>query len=374
MNIKEIIEREGIVLNRDGRYLTGQSPFSDSNLPLLVVDDQANTFTCLSTGLNGDAVSFIQNLKGVSKETAERLIVQEEKFESPESDEEKSLKNICRDANEYFKECIRSSKEAKEYLKGRGFSEEDMEHFEFGYAPNYGNSLYQHLRRTYDQEMILKSGVCKVDKNGKIVDIFWKRLIIPIRDNDGDIVAFGGRVLGDGTPKYINSPESPIFHKREMLYGYSIAKEIKCNAYIICEGYMDCISLHKAGLRNAVASLGTALSKRQCELLKNKKRVYVLYDRDTAGVNASKKAIPMLEKMGLSTRVINYSPAKDPDEFLKTYGLRELKTRFEEAEEGEKYIIDKLIEEDIDKAVEYLSEMSVKKIVGLMTRKEKRNV
>ncbi len=372
MNIKEIIEREGIVLNRDGRYLTGQSPFSDSNLPLLVVDDQANTFVCLSTGLNGDAVSFIQNLKGVSKETAERLIVDEEK--PGESDEEKILKSICRDANEYFKECIKSSKEAKEYLKERGFTDEDIETFEFGYAPGYGNSLYQHLRRTYDKEMLLKSGVCKVDKQNKPVDLFWKRVIIPIRNNDGDIVAFGGRVIGDGTPKYINSPESPIFHKREMLYGYSVAKNIKCNAYIICEGYMDCISLHKAGLKNAVASLGTALSKTQCELLKNKKRVYVLYDTDTAGVNASKKAIPMLEKIGLGTRVIDYSPAKDPDEFLKRFGLTEFKKRFEEAEEGEKYYVGKLIDEDVDKAVDYLSNMSVNKIVGLMAGKEKRNV
>ena len=202
MNIKEIIEREGIVLNRDGRYLVGQSPFSDSNLPLLVVDDKNNTFICLSTGINGDAAGFIQNLKGVSKETAERLVQEEKSEEITESDEEKILKNICRDANEFFKEQIKSSKEARDYLEERGFNNEDILKYEFGYAPNYGNSLYQHLRHTYDKELILKSGVCKVDKEKKIVDLFWKRLIIPIRDNNGDIVAFGGRVLGDGTPKF----------------------------------------------------------------------------------------------------------------------------------------------------------------------------
>ena len=171
---------------------------------------------------------------------------------------------------------------------------------------------------------------------------------------------------------HLNSPESPIFHKREMLYGYSVAKNIKCDAYILCEGYMDTISLHKAGLTNTVASLGTALSKRQCELLTNKKRVYVLYDTDTAGINASKKAIPMLEKMGLGTRVVDYSPAKDPDEFLKRYSMSELKERFKDAEQGEKFVVEKLIDEDINKATEDLANMSVNKRVGLMTRKEKK--
>lgn len=369
MNIKNIIENEGIKLNSDGAYLVGISPFSDSRLPLLVVDEEKQTFSDLSTGICGDAVSFIENLKGVSRETAERM-VRNEKPEQTEDEEARILKNIMKDTNEYFKSKLTTSDTAKAYLNKRGFDEEDIKRYEFGYAPKFGSSLFKHLQKTYEKEMIIKSGVCKVDKEGKTVDLFWNRLMIPIRDTDGDIVAFGGRVLGDGTPKYINSPESPIFHKREMLYGYHIAKNVKCNAYIICEGYMDVLSLHKAGLTNAVASLGTALSKTQCELLTNKKRVYVLYDTDAAGVNASKKAIPMLEKLGLGTRVIDYSPAKDPDEFLKEFGLGEFRERFEDAEKGERYVVKKLIEEDIDKAVKYMSFMSINKIVGLMTRKE----
>ena len=222
MKLKEIIEEEGITLSRDGEYLVGISPFSDSSLPLLIVDENEDTFIDLSTGINGDAVSFIENLKGVSRQTAERL-VRKEKSEARESEEERILKNICRDTNAYFKENIQNSQEAKDYLKERGFDEDDIVNFEFGYAPKYGNSLYRHLCKTYDREMIMKSGLCKEDKEGKPVDLFWKRIMIPIKNDKGDVVAFGGRVLGDGTPKYINSPESSIFHKRELLFGYNIS-------------------------------------------------------------------------------------------------------------------------------------------------------
>lgn len=369
MTLKETIEKKGIKLSPDGRYYVGKSPFSDSNLPLLIVDEDTQTFTDLSTGIAGDVCDFIQHFEGISKETAERKVKGDE--EKADSEEESLLKDICRDAYEYYRSKLTSA--AITYLKKkRGFEDEDIEKFGFGYAPSYGNSLFKYLSKTYNKEQIIKAGLCKPGKDGKIVDIFFKRLIIPIKDSSGDIVAFGGRVLDDGTPKYINSPESPIFRKREMLYGYHIAKTVDCNAYIICEGYMDCIALHKAGFTNAVASLGTALTKRQCELLTDKKRVYVLYDTDDAGKNAAVKAIPMLHDIGLDTRVIDYTPCKDPDEFLKTYGYDSFVERFKENEAGERYVTRILVEQDINKAVKYLSTMKINKILKLLEEKEKK--
>ncbi len=363
MTLKEAIEKNGIFLKPDGRYLTGKSPFSDSNLPLFIVDEETQTFTDLSTGICGDVYDFIQHIRGVSRETAQSLV--DGKEEKAESEEEAVLKEICKDAFDYFKDNLSSA--AVTYLREkRGFTDENIEKFGFGYAGNYGNRLYKKLVKKYDKEDILKAGVCKHDKEGKIVDIFFKRLIIPIKDKDGDVVAFGGRVLDDGTPKYINSPETPIFKKREMLFGYHVARNAECNSYIICEGYMDCISLHIAGFTNAVASLGTALTKSQCELLTDKKRVYVLYDSDDAGKNASVKAIPMLRNIGLGTWVIDYSVCKDPDEYLKTYGLESLKEKFAKAENGERYVARILMEQDIDKAVKYLSTMKTDKIIKLL--------
>lgn len=368
MNIQEILTKEGVKLNQDGKYLVGVSPLGNSKLPLLIVDSENGTFTDLSTGKSGNAVDLYAALKGCSKDTAERLVSGGK--ETPVSEEEKILKEIIKESNSFFKINIKKSKEAREYLYGRGFTDEDIEEFEFGYASDYGQNLYRHLLKSYSKELILKSGVCKLDKKGKIVDLFWKRVIIPIKNSEGEVVAFGGRVLDDGTPKYINSPESPIFQKRKLLYGYDVAKDIKCNAYIICEGYMDCISLHKIGLTNAVASLGTALTKSQCELLTNKKRVYVLYDTDTAGVNAMKKAIPLLENIGLETRVIDYKPCKDPDEFIKERGKEEFIARIKESKAGEKALIHLLVKDDLEKAVKYLNNMNVEQIVNLTRRNE----
>lgn len=360
--IKKIIERY-VQLTRDGQYYVGKSPFSDSELPLLVVDEDTDTFTDISTGISGDSVSFIEHLKGVSYDTAQKMI-NNTKVETEETEQEKVLKSICRDAQEYFRHnmTLKFAQAAVEYLKKRSFSEEDIEKYGFGYAGKYGDKLYKYLLNKYEKEDILLTGLCKL-KDNQPVDLFWNRVMIPIKNAEGEIVAFGGRVLDDGTPKYINSPESPIFRKRELLYGYHIAKDIKCSAYIICEGYMDTISLHKAGFTNAVASLGTALTKNQCELLTNKKRVYVLYDSDTAGVNASLKAIPMLEKIGLETIVVDYSPYKDPDEFIKAEGAEVFYQRVKETKrKGEGFVVEKLIEKNIKDAIAYLSNKSVTKI------------
>ena len=361
MTITQICKENGIILSRDNMYLRTVSPFSDSRLPLLYIDEENDTFTDFSTGLSGNNVDFAKNLLKISSKSAEKY-VNEDTQKSDRADE--VLYDICESAYEYYKGKIKNSP-AYEYLENRGFNSDDIEKFGFGYANNYGNSLYRYLHKNYDKDDILKSGVCKV-KDGKVIDVFWKRVIIPIKNSDGKVVAFGGRVLDDGTPKYINSPETPIFHKREILYGYDTAKNIDCNAYILCEGYMDCISLHKNGLTNAVASLGTALSKEQCELLSNKRRVYVLYDTDTAGISAAKKAIPMLEFTGINTKVIDYSACKDPDEYLKTYGIDAFRGLFKEPKEGEKYLMEKLLEEDIEKAVIYLSNKSVKKIINIL--------
>ena len=202
-----------------------------------------------------------------------------------------------------------------------------------GYSDKYSDDLYKYLKsKNYSDELLRDSGLFNVDERRGMYDKFWNRVIFPIMDVNNRVIGFGGRVMGDGKPKYLNSPETTIFDKSRNLYGLNVARTTRKNYLILCEGYMDVISMHQAGFTNAVASLGTALTSGHASLIKRyTQEVLLLYDSDDAGVRAALRAIPILREAGVSSRVVNLRPHKDPDEFIKALGAEEFEKRLEQA-------------------------------------------
>ena len=225
----------------------------------------------------------------------------------------------------YYQLRRESGRQAHEYLTGRGLSEETIRKFGLGYSDKYSDDLYKYLKsKNYSDELLRDSGLFNVDERRGMYDKFWNRVIFPIMDVNNRVIGFGGRVMGDGKPKYLNSPETTIFDKSRNLYGLNVARTTRKNYLILCEGYMDVISMHQAGFTNAVASLGTALTSGHASLLKRyTQEVLLLYDSDDAGVRAALRAIPILREAGVSSRVVNLKPHKDPDEFIKALGAEE---------------------------------------------------
>ena len=217
------------------------------------------------------------------------------------------------------------------YLKGRKLSESTMNQFGLGYSDKFSDDLYRYLKsKNYSDEILRQSGLFNVDERRGMYDKFWNRVIFPIMDVNHRVIGFGGRVMGDGKPKYLNSPETKIFDKSRNLYGLNLARTSRKKNLIICEGYMDVIAMHQAGFNNAVASLGTALTSQQASLLKRyTDEVLIIYDSDEAGTKAALRAIPMLKTAGLSTKVINLKPYKDPDEFIKNLGTEAFQERLD---------------------------------------------
>ena len=236
----------------------------------------------------------------------------------------------------YFYRLLRSPRgqNAYQYFKKRELSDETMQRFGLGYSDQYSDDLYRYLRsKGYDDQILKETGLVTIDEVRGGHDKFWNRAMFPIMDVHNRVIGFGGRVMGDGEPKYLNSPETKIFDKSRNLYGLNIARSTRKNQLLLCEGYMDVIALHQAGFDNAVASLGTALTSGHANLLKRyTKEVYLTYDSDGAGVKAALRAIPILKEVGIVTKVINMRPYKDPDEFIKALGAEEYQKRIDEAE------------------------------------------
>ena len=216
-----------------------------------------------------------------------------------------------------------------------------MQKFGLGYSDKYSDDLYQYLKKQgYSDELLLESGLFNVDERRGVFDKFWNRVIFPIMDVNSRVIGFGGRVMGEGTPKYLNSPETKIFDKSRNLYGLHIARTSRKKQLIICEGYMDVISMHQAGFTNAVASLGTALTSGHASLLKRyTDEVLLLYDSDEAGVRAALRGIPILRSAGVRSKVVNLKPYKDPDEFIKAEGPENFEKRLSKAMNSFMFIV-----------------------------------
>ena len=318
-------------------------------------------YYCFGCGAGGNVITFLMEYENQTFPEAVRTLAQRAGIALPEADDSKEarqadsrrakLLEINKEAAKYFYYQLRTERGSvgMEYLRKRELSDETMNHFGLGYANKYSNDLIQYLKsKGYSEDLIRDAGLCNVDEKHGMYDKFWNRAMFPIMDVRGKVIGFGGRVMGDGEPKYLNSPETMIFDKSRNLYGLNFARTTKKHQILLCEGYMDVIALHQAGFDNAVAALGTAFTPGHANLLKRyTKEVYLTFDSDGAGIRAAKRAIPILKEAGITAKVINMKPYKDPDEFIKALGAEEYEKRIEQAENSFLFEI-RLLSEEYD--------------------------
>jgi DNA primase len=253
---------------------------------------------------------------------------------------------VNKEAARYYYYQLKSDRgqASKEYLLARGLTEETIKAFGLGFANRFSDDLYQYFKSLgYEDELLKQTGLITFDEVRGGHDKFWDRIMFPIMDAGNRVVGFGGRVMGNGMPKYLNSPETAIFDKSRLLYGLNIARRSRESYVLICEGYMDVMALHQAGFTNAVASLGTAFTEAHANILKRyTKEAILTFDSDSAGTKAALRAIPILRDVGLTVKVINMEPYKDPDDFIKALGAEEYKKRIDEARNSFFFEIDTL--------------------------------
>ena len=352
--IEEVRSRNDIVdvigsyvrLKKKGSTYFGLCPFHNEKTGSFSVSPNKQMYYCFGCGAGGNVFTFLMQYENFTFGEAMQSLADRVGIELPqqemtsaqrrEADRRTRLLEINKEAAKYFYTLLRSPRgqKAYQYFKKRELSDETMQKFGLGYSDQYSDDLYRYLRKKgYDDDILKDSGLITIDEVRGGHDKFWNRAMFPIMDVHNRVIGFGGRVMGDGEPKYLNSPETRIFDKSRNLYGLNIARTTRKNQLLLCEGYMDVIALHQAGFDNAVASLGTALTSGHANLLKRyTKEVYLTYDSDGAGVNAALRAIPILKEVGIVTKVINMRPYKDPDEFIKALGAEEYQKRIDEAE------------------------------------------
>ena len=334
-----------VKLTRKGSSYFGLCPFHNEKTPSFSVTPSKQMYYCFGCGAGGNVYNFIMEYENYSfgealSHLADRAGVELPKIEYSREAREKAeqranLLEINKLAAQYFYYQLRreGGKTAYGYLTGRGLSEETIRKFGLGYSDKYSDDLYKYLKgKGYSDELLRESGLFNVDERRGMYDKFWNRVIFPIMDVNNRVIGFGGRVMGDGKPKYLNSPETKIFDKSRNLYGLNVARTTRKNYLILCEGYMDVIAMHQAGFTNAVASLGTALTSGHASLVKRyTKEVLLLYDSDGAGIRAALRAIPILREAGVTSRVVSLKPWKDPDEFIKNEGAEAFEERLNHA-------------------------------------------
>ena len=352
--VEEVLRANNIVdvvgsyvhLQKKGANYFGLCPFHNEKSPSFSVSEPKQMFYCFGCGAGGNAATFLMKYENYSFQEALQTLADRAGIKLPEvnySEEAKKreekrqlLRAVNKEAAVYYYKLLRSQKGIKglRYLAERKLDPATMRDFGLGYADGSGNDLCAHLRsKGFSDEVILEAGVAAFDEKRGMHDKFWNRVIFPIMDVRGQVIGFGGRVMGDAKPKYLNSPETEIFDKSTNLYGLNIAKRAKAPYKILCEGYMDVISMHQAGFHEAVASLGTSFTEGQAALLKRyTKQVLLAYDSDGAGVRAALRSIGILKKAGLEGRVIDLRPQKDPDEFIKANGKEAFQQRIDNAE------------------------------------------
>ena len=352
--IDEVREKNDIVdvispyvrLTKRGANYVGLCPFHTEKTPSFSVNTGRQSFHCFGCGVGGNSISFVMKYENLTfteaiKQMADRVGINlPEEHDNPESGRRADLRTrlfeIYKEAAKFYYFQLRGDygEYPMSYLKGRGLTDKTINDFGLGYALKSSNALYNYLKsKGYSDELMIKAELV-VFKEGKgIFDMFWNRVIFPIMDINSKVIAFGGRVMGEGEPKYLNSKETDIFNKRRNLYGLNFAKHSRKSYMLLCEGYMDVIALHQAGFTNSVASLGTALTEEQARLIaRYVKEVMITYDSDGAGVKAALRAIPILKSAGIRTKILKLAPFKDPDELIKNSGYEEFEERIKNAE------------------------------------------
>ena len=367
--IEEVRARNDVVdviggyihLQKKGSNYFGLCPFHNEKSPSFSVSREKQMYYCFGCGAGGNVFTFLMDYENFSFVEALKFLADRAGVVLPEmeyskeakarADRKTQLLEINKLAAQYFYVQLKSEqgKTAHAYLTGRQLSEETIKAFGLGYSSKYSDDLFRYLRkRGYTEDLIRQAGLINTDEKNGVYDKFWNRVMFPIMDVNNRVIGFGGRVMGDAKPKYLNSPETEIFDKSRNLYGLNRARTSRKPYFLVCEGYMDVIALHQAGFDNAVASLGTALTAGHANLLKRyTKEVYLTYDSDGAGVKAALRAIPILKEVGITTKVINMRPHKDPDEFIKALGAEAYQDRIDHAENSFMFEI-RILEQQYD--------------------------
>lgn len=350
-----------VKLQKKGSSYFGLCPFHNEKSPSFSVSREKQMYYCFGCGAGGNVFTFLMEYENYSFQEALKYLADRAGVDLPEAeyskeareraDQKAILLEINKVAAQYFYVQLKSPQgaHALSYLKDRGLSDEMIHSFGLGYSNKYSNDLYQYLKsKGYRDELIVKAGLVTVDERYGASDKFWNRVMFPIMDSNSRVIGFGGRVMGDAKPKYLNSPETMIFDKSRNLYGLNRARSSRKPYFLLCEGYMDVISLHQAGFSNAVASLGTALTPGHASLIKRYvKEVYLTYDSDEAGTKAALRAMPILKDVGITARIIRMEPYKDPDEFIKNLGAEAFEERIHKARNGFMFGLE-MLERDYD--------------------------
>ncbi len=352
--IEEVRTRNDIVdvisgyvrIQKKGSSYFGLCPFHSEKSPSFSVSPDKQMYYCFGCGAGGNIFTFLMSYENYTFQEAVAELAKRAGVALPEAEYSEEtrkresvrskLLEINKEAAKYYYYLLRTPKGAAgyKYLSGRNLSEETMKQFGLGFANVSSTELIGYLKsKGYEDKLIMEAGLAAFDEKRGMHDKFWNRVMFPIQDINHRVIGFGGRVMGDGKPKYLNSPETMIFDKSRNLYGLNFARTSRKNNIILCEGYMDVIAMHQAGFTQAVASLGTAFTAGQANLLRRyTQEVLLAYDSDGAGVNATLRAISILKETGLRGRVINMRPAKDPDEFIKANGAEAFMERIDKAE------------------------------------------
>lgn len=330
-DIEEVIGQY-VQLRRRGRTLSGLCPFHNEKTPSFVVYPDTQSFYCFGCGAAGDVINFVRKYNNLSYVEGVKQLASRVGMPLPEEDDQESrarqrLLEINRCAARYFYEQLNAETPeaalARRYWKEkRGLTDATIRRFGLGYAPqDFGGLLHYLRRRGFSESELEHSGLIKRSEKGNLYDIFRHRVMVPIIDVRGAIIAFGGRVLDDSKPKYINSPETMVYHKSRTLFALNVAKKSTNKRYILCEGYMDVIAMHVAGFDTAVCACGTALTSEQVKLLSEyADEVVLCYDSDEAGQKATERSLTLFANSSVKVSVLSYQGAKDPDEFIKKYG------------------------------------------------------
>lgn len=391
--IDEVVRRSDITevvssyvqLRHRGRTHTGLCPFHSEKTPSFVVYPETQSFYCFGCGAGGDVITFVRKINNLDYVEAVKMLAGRAGMPMPEEDDKAGrlrsrVLAINKEAARFFYEQLNAENDdartARAYWRGRGLSDSTIRRFGLGYSPNDFGALRRHLRaRGYTEEEMLASGLQKRSEKGNVYDVFRGRVMTPIFDLRGNVIAFGGRVLGDEKPKYINSPETLVYKKSKAMFALNIAKKSASRRYILCEGYMDVISLHQAGFDTAVAACGTALTPDQVRLLgEYADEVVLCYDSDEAGQKATARSLGLFAESPVKVSVLNIPGAKDPDEFIKKYGRERFKSLLNGTSNAIEYKLAK-VREKYDLArpadrVEYIKE-AIRLLAGRLTPTER---
>ena len=379
-----------VKLQKKGSSYFGLCPFHNEKSPSFSVSRQKQMYYCFGCGAGGNVFTFLMEYENYTFIEAVEYLAERSGVELPKAEYSReakeraglkaSLLEINKAAAQYFYVQLKSEqgKAGYTYLRERRLSDETIRAFGLGYSNKYSDDLYRYLRsKGYQEEMIRQAGLISIDEKHGVYDKFWNRVMFPIMDVNSRVIGFGGRVMGDAKPKYLNSPETPIFDKSRNLYGLNRARSLRKPYFLLCEGYMDVIAMHQAGFTNAVASLGTALTAGHASLIRRYvQEVYLTYDSDEAGTKAALRAVPILREAGISAKVIRMDPYKDPDEFIKNLGAEVFEQRIEGAKNGFMFTLEILEREyhmDSPEGKTAFFQEAARRLIGFQDELERNN-